>query len=163
MTTGTASEWCTKPGVEKAGGRLLRKAIEIIRGQCKTTIPSLPTFRQARGWQMATLTEQIEQLRLQISQVASDERALAKELSDSLRQAGKQLRQEVRLAAAEHEAPRSTILGELDALASRLACFRNSGGRALLLMMNCVIYYRRMSRPAGASRAIMGSAADQDN
>jgi hypothetical protein len=44
MTAGTASEWCTKPG-----GRLLRKAIEIIRGQCKTTIPSLPTCSSSAG------------------------------------------------------------------------------------------------------------------
>jgi hypothetical protein len=69
---------------------------------------------------MATLTEQIEQLRLQINQVASDERALVKELSESLRQADKQLLQEVRLAAAEHEVRRCTILRELEMLASRI-------------------------------------------
>jgi len=72
---------------------------------------------------MTTLTEQIQKLRLQIKQVALYEHALVKELSDSLRQADKKLLQEVRLAAAEHEARRSAILGELEALASRIGMF----------------------------------------
>ena len=136
MTAGTASEWCTKPG-----GRLLRSA-----GSAKLRSRVCRRVRQARGSQMATLTEQIEQLRLQIKQVAVDEHALVKELSDSLRQADKQLLAEVRLAAAEHEARRSTIVGELDALASRIGVFPQQRRPRLLLMMNCVIYYRQMSR-----------------
>jgi hypothetical protein len=70
----------------------------------------------------------------------------SRNLSDSLRQADKQLLAEVRLAAAEHEARRSTIVGELDALASRIGMFPQQRRPRLLLMMNCVIYYRQMSR-----------------
>ena len=70
---------------------------------------------------MTTLTEQIEQMRLQIRQVASDEQALIKELADALRHADERLLREMRLAAAEHEVRRCTILRELEMLASRFA------------------------------------------
>ncbi len=69
---------------------------------------------------MTTLTEQIEQLRLQIKEVAYDERTLVKELANAFRQADEKLLQEVRLVAAEHEVRRCTILRELEMLASRI-------------------------------------------
>ena len=44
---------------------------------------------------MTTLTEQIEQLRLQIKEVASDEHALVKELAGTLKQADEKLLREL--------------------------------------------------------------------
>ena len=69
---------------------------------------------------MGTLTEQIEQMRLRINEVASVENAGVKGLADTLRQADDRLLKQVRLAAAEHEVRRRTILWELEMLASRI-------------------------------------------
>jgi hypothetical protein len=73
---------------------------------------------------MTTLTEQIEQLRLQIKEVASDEHAHVKDLAAALRQIDEKLLREVRLVAAEHEVRRGQILRELEMLASRIGVTR---------------------------------------
>jgi len=72
---------------------------------------------------MTSLIAQIEQLRLQIKQVSSDEHTLVNELSSTLKEADEKLLRDVRLVAAEHEVRRCGILRELEMLASRLSLF----------------------------------------
>jgi hypothetical protein len=82
---------------------------------------------------MTTLTEQIEQLRLQIKEVASDEHALVKELAGTLKQADEKLLREVRLVAAEHEVRRCAVLRELEMLSSRLSLFPRPGNASIAI------------------------------
>ena len=72
---------------------------------------------------MTSLIEQIEQLRLRIKEIASDEHALVNELASTLKRVDEKLLREVRLVTAEHEVRRCAILGELETLASRLSLF----------------------------------------
>jgi hypothetical protein len=72
---------------------------------------------------MTTLTQQIEEMRLRIRQIAEDERTSVASLGDALSLADQKLLQDVRLVAAEHEVRRGVILKELEHLASRIGAF----------------------------------------
>ena len=69
---------------------------------------------------MTDLVQQLEQMRMRMNQQAQHESNLVAELSDALRATDHQLLQDVRTLAAEHEARRATILGELQMLAAQL-------------------------------------------
>jgi hypothetical protein len=70
-----------------------------------------------------SLSEQLEQMRMRMNELAKQESNLVSTLDDALRATDQQLLQDVRRLSAEHEARRSSILGELQALATRLNGF----------------------------------------
>lgn len=70
-----------------------------------------------------SLSEQLEQMRMRMNELAKQESNLVSTLDDALRATDQQLLQDVRRLTAEHEARRSSILGELQALATRLNGF----------------------------------------
>lgn len=72
---------------------------------------------------MTSLVEQLEQMRIRMNELSKQESTLVATLADGLREADHQLLQEVRRLTADHEERRATILGELQALASRLNGF----------------------------------------
>jgi len=69
---------------------------------------------------MTDLVQQLEHMRVRMHQQAQQEAGLVAELGDALRASDHQLLQDVRTVAAEHEARRAAILGELQMLAARL-------------------------------------------
>jgi len=69
------------------------------------------------------LTSHIEQVRQRLAQTADTERSLVRELSDALKRFDQETLQNVRNVAAEHEARRSGILNELQALAGSIGKF----------------------------------------
>ena len=73
--------------------------------------------------ELTKLAPHIEQARLTLSQTAEHERALVQALSDELKRFDHQTLQNIRTMAAEHEARRSGILNELQALASNIGAF----------------------------------------
>jgi hypothetical protein len=66
---------------------------------------------------MTTLLQQIEALRVQVTELAGGEQKLLDGLSDALTRADHQLLHDVRKVATEHEQRRKMILKELQALA----------------------------------------------
>ena len=68
----------------------------------------------------AGLTEQLEQMRIRMNDVAKHESNLAAELNAAIRRMDDQLLHEVRSMAAEHEARRANILNELELLAAQM-------------------------------------------
>ena len=69
---------------------------------------------------MTDLVQQLEHMRVRMHQQAQQEAGLVAELGDAMRASDHQLLQDVRTVAAEHEARRAAILGELQMLAARL-------------------------------------------
>ena len=69
------------------------------------------------------LTSHIEQVRQRLAQTADTERSLVQDLGDALKRFDQETLQNVRNVAAEHEARRSGILNELQALASSIGKF----------------------------------------
>ena len=69
---------------------------------------------------MTTLIEQIEQMRLRMNQLATEEHGLVRSLGDALASADQRLLDEVRSVSASHEARRREIMRELQALAGRM-------------------------------------------
>jgi len=65
----------------------------------------------------------VEQARLTLTETAERERALVQALSDELKRFDQQTLQGVRTIAAEHEARRAGILGELQSLAETIGTF----------------------------------------
>ena len=70
------------------------------------------------------LTSHIEQVRQRLAQTAHTERSLVQELGDALKRFDQDTLQNVRNVAAEHEARRSGILDELQALAASIGTFQ---------------------------------------
>ena len=68
----------------------------------------------------AGVTEQLEQMRIRMNDVAKHESNLAAELNAAIRRMDDQLLHEVRSMAAEHEARRANILNELELLAAQM-------------------------------------------
>jgi hypothetical protein len=66
------------------------------------------------------LTEQLEQMRIRMNEVAKRESELAAELDAAVRRMDDQLLHDVRSMAAEHEARRANILNELELFAAQL-------------------------------------------
>jgi hypothetical protein len=70
-----------------------------------------------RGSPMTTLVQQIEEIRLQVNELASGEHKLLNALSDALTRSDYEIVHDVRAVAAEHERRRGLILQELQGLA----------------------------------------------
>ena len=72
---------------------------------------------------MTTLLQQIEEMRIQVNELASSEHRLLNALGDALTRADHKLLHDVRNVTAEHEIRRGMILKELQALALRIGVF----------------------------------------
>lgn len=72
---------------------------------------------------MTTLLQQIEEMRIQVNELASGEQRLLNALGDALTRADHKLLHDVRTVTAEHEARRGMILKELQTLAMRIGAF----------------------------------------
>lgn len=72
---------------------------------------------------MTTLLQQIEEMRVQVNELASGEQRLLNTLGDALNRADHKLLYDVRNVTAEHEARRGMILKELQTLAMRIGAF----------------------------------------
>ena len=73
---------------------------------------------------MTKLLQHIEEMRVRLSEIASDEQALVQALGDALDRLDQQLLRDVRSIATEHELRREEILGELQGLAGGIGMFR---------------------------------------
>jgi hypothetical protein len=73
---------------------------------------------------MTKLLQHIEEMRLRLSEIASDEQTLVQALGDALDRLDQQLLRDVRSVAADHELRREEILGELQGLAGGIGMFR---------------------------------------
>jgi hypothetical protein len=80
--------------------------------------------REPRGRRMTKLLQHIEEMRVRLSEIASDEQALVQALGDALDRLDQQLLRDVRSIATEHELRREEILGELQGLAGGIGMFR---------------------------------------
>lgn len=78
---------------------------------------SLPSSQESGT---SLLTQQLEQMRIRMNDMARREHEMAAELDAAVRSMDEQLLQEVRSIAASHEARRATILNELQVLAAEL-------------------------------------------
>ena len=83
---------------------------------------------------MTKLLQHIEEMRLRLSEIASDEQQLVQALGDALDRLDQQLLHDVRSIASDHELRREEILGELQGLAGgigmlgkRVAQLRKTG------------------------------------
>ena len=72
---------------------------------------------------MASLADQLEQMRIRMNDVARREHEMAAELDAAVRSMDEQLLHKVRSITAAHEARRATILNELQMLATQLNGF----------------------------------------
>ena len=72
---------------------------------------------------MSTLVQQIEQMRSRMEEIAKSDGRLVAALAEALKRADEKLLNDVVELAEEHEARRSSILEELQALACRLGAF----------------------------------------
>lgn len=75
---------------------------------------------------MTTLLQQIEDMRIRVSELSAGEHTLIRALADALSRADDRLLQAVRQVTTEHEARRAAILHELQGLASRIGAFPNA-------------------------------------
>jgi hypothetical protein len=69
---------------------------------------------------MSDLLQQIEEMRTRMNKLATGEQELVRALGDALSRTDQKLLEDVRSAAADHEARRGAILNELQSLASRM-------------------------------------------
>jgi len=69
---------------------------------------------------MTTLIQQIEEMRIRMNDLATNEQGLVGALGDALARADETLLEDVRSVAAEHEVRRGAILNELQMLAARM-------------------------------------------
>ena len=81
---------------------------------------AIPSSQDSGG---SRLTEQLEQMRVRMNDVARREHEMAAELDAAVRSMDEQLLHKVRSIAAAHEARRTTILNELQMLAAQLNGF----------------------------------------
>ena len=81
---------------------------------------AIPSSQESGG---SRLTEQLEQMRIRMNDVARREHEMAAELDAAVRSMDEQLLHKVRSIAAEHDARRATILNELQMLAAHLNGF----------------------------------------
>ena len=72
---------------------------------------------------LTNLIPHIEALRARLSQTANTEHSLVEQLSDALKRFDQETLQGIRNVASEHDARRSGILHELQALAGRIGTF----------------------------------------
>jgi hypothetical protein len=69
---------------------------------------------------MTGLIQQIEEMRTRMNELAGGEQDLVRALGDALSRTDQKLLEDVRSAAADHEARRGAILNELQSLAARM-------------------------------------------
>ena len=69
---------------------------------------------------MSGLIQQIEAMRTRMNELAAGEQELVRALGDALSRTDQKLMEDVRGAAADHEARRGVILNELQSLAARM-------------------------------------------
>ena len=69
---------------------------------------------------MTGLIQQIEAMRTRMNELAAGEQVLVRALGDALSRTDQKLLEDVRGAAADHEARRGVILNELQSLAARM-------------------------------------------
>jgi len=79
---------------------------------------------------MTTLLQEIEELRVQVNELAANEQGLVRALGDAITRADEKLLNDVRHVTAEHEIRREVILKELQSLASRIGLFPTSHAQA---------------------------------
>lgn len=79
--------------------------------------------------EMKTLTEELEEMRIRMHDLATSEQDLVAALGDALNQADSKLLDDLRNLTSEHESRRGEIVQELQRLASRLGALPvgNSG------------------------------------
>jgi hypothetical protein len=73
---------------------------------------------------LTQLTPHIDEMRTKLAQTADAERSLVQSLSDALKRFDQDTLQNIRTVAAEHEARRTGILNELQALAASIGTFQ---------------------------------------
>jgi hypothetical protein len=73
-----------------------------------------------QGDPMTGLIQQIEEMRTRMNELAAGEQELVRALGDALSRTDQKLLEDVRGAAADHEARRGVILNELQSLAARM-------------------------------------------
>jgi len=69
---------------------------------------------------MTGLIQQIEEMRTRMNELAAGEQELVRALGEALSRTDQKLLEDVRSAAADHEARRGAILSELQSLAARM-------------------------------------------
>jgi type II secretory pathway component HofQ len=69
---------------------------------------------------MTNLIQQIEEMRTRMNELAAGEQELVRALGEALSRTDQKLLEDVRTAAADHEARRGAILTELQSLAARM-------------------------------------------
>jgi hypothetical protein len=72
---------------------------------------------------MTTLLQEIEELRVQVNELASNEQGLVRALGEALSRADEKLLSDVRRVSTAHEVRREVIFKELQMLASRIGLF----------------------------------------
>jgi hypothetical protein len=77
--------------------------------------------------EMKTLTEELEEMRIRMHDLATSEQDLVAALGDALNQADSKLLDDLRNLSSEHEARRAAIVQELQRLASRLGALPVGG------------------------------------
>jgi len=75
--------------------------------------------------ELTRLSPHIDEMRTSLTQTTNKERALVQALSDELKRFDQETLKGIRAIAAEHEARRSGIFNELQALASSIGEFRS--------------------------------------
>jgi hypothetical protein len=85
---------------------------------------------KAIGVAMTTLLQEIEELRVQVNELAANEQGLVRALGDAITRADEKLLNDVRHVTAEHEIRREVILKELQSLASRIGLFPTAHAQA---------------------------------
>ena len=89
---------------------------------------------------MPSLLQQIEDMRIRMNELATNEQDLVRALGGALLSADQKLLQDIRSVATDHEARRGAILNELQSLSARMsatdvaeAIHRPDGGAGLAL------------------------------
>jgi hypothetical protein len=109
---------------------------------------------------MTTLTQQIEEMRLRMNQMANSEQDLIRALGDALGRSDQKLLQDVRAVAMEHEMRRGAILGELQSLAARMGALPRPRGPVTTLEEAATdVPARETVQPAPAGRGDWRQAA----
>jgi len=99
---------------------------------------------------MTGLIQQIEEMRARMNELAAGEQELVRALGDALSRTDQKLLEDVRSAAADHEARRGAILNELQSLAARMGALpRPREPYAALTEAP-----QRVARPSGADGAL---------
>jgi hypothetical protein len=98
---------------------------------------------------MTGLIQQIEEMRTRMNELAAGEQELVRALGEALSRTDQKLLEDVRTAAADHEARRGAILTELQSLAARMGALPRPREPYALTEAT-----QRAVRPGGADGAL---------